>query len=540
MVGLRCNSCWPQVLVLTMNLITAFALFLSVRASHHDDLEAELPTWIVVCLYVNMAFMCVFVLHELYPMIELFQETWYLRCSLLSDFLWLRSLCVFATHRCVCRWVRLRKIFKRIRKRIRKHLGGQGKEADEELDAREEAKQQRYISSRSRRFSFAEAQYRQQLLSGEEQPDPIQQERRNPKREQEHSAGGSVVPKPHTGQEPSRHTYHACAHGSLLQRLRRRQKLENLLAEAVVVYLFGPRLRTAAKHRAATLRAVRVDGLAQRSHTEASAESCFVVDDSVLDDDASHQPLRRQNAVNLHASQLSASEPDQLSFRCDASGKVVTVCRKHLHTLQLQYPQCSETAMIEALLSASCHLGWARLLLHRKVRDVAKIQKLWRGHSVRSVSQRHGSERLAELYRDPERAMKIDRAASRKQHQSAIRISAVLKGHVIRMRLIRDCDGVAELTDPQREEKIQKAKVSKAMQKAQQAGAATALPPGRNMRRIEDVAATRIAATMKGHLVRRRVREGQVADYLDPDRDFVIKAAKIAMWDDPDAYLIRI
>jgi hypothetical protein len=86
-VGLRCNSCWPQVLVLTMNLITAFALFLSVRASHHDDLEAELPTWIVVCLYMNMAFMCVFVLHELYPMIELFQETWYLRCSLLSDFL---------------------------------------------------------------------------------------------------------------------------------------------------------------------------------------------------------------------------------------------------------------------------------------------------------------------------------------------------------------------------------------------------------------------------------------------------------------------
>ena len=43
---------------------------------------------------------------------------------------------------------------------------------------------------------------------------------------------------------------------------------------------------------------------------------------------------------------------------------------------------------------------------------------------------------------------------------------------------------------------------------------------------------------MKGHLVRRRVREGQVADYLDPDRDFVIKAAKIAMWDDPDAHLI--
>jgi hypothetical protein len=65
------------VLVLTMNLITAFALFLSVRAS--DDPEAELPTWITVCLYVNMAFMCFFVLHELYPMIELFQETWYLR-----------------------------------------------------------------------------------------------------------------------------------------------------------------------------------------------------------------------------------------------------------------------------------------------------------------------------------------------------------------------------------------------------------------------------------------------------------------------------
>jgi hypothetical protein len=193
--------------------------------------------------------------------------------------------------------------------------------------------------------------------------------------------------------------------------------------------------------------------------------------------------------------------------------------------------------MIEALLSASCHLGWARLLLHRKVRDVAKIQKLWRGHSVRSVSQRHGSERLAELYRDPERAMKIDRAASRKQHQSAIRISAVLKGHVIRMRLIRDCDGVAELTDPQREEKIQKARISKATQleHAQQAGAAKVLPP-----RIEDLAAARIAATMKGHLVRRRVREGQVSDYLDPDRDSVIKAAKIAMsrWDDPDAYLI--
>jgi hypothetical protein len=68
-----------------MNLITAFALFLSVRASHHDDLEAELPTWIVVCLYVNMAFMCVFVLHQLYPMIELFRESWHV----LSNFLWL-------------------------------------------------------------------------------------------------------------------------------------------------------------------------------------------------------------------------------------------------------------------------------------------------------------------------------------------------------------------------------------------------------------------------------------------------------------------
>ena len=415
-----------------------------------------------------------------------------------------------------------------MRKRIRKHFGGQGKEADEELDAMEEAKLQRYISSRARRFSFAEAQFQQQSLSGDEQPDAIQQERRNPKRKQEHSAGGSVVPKPRTGREPSRHSYHA--HGSLLQRLRRRQKLEKLLAEAVVVYLFGPRLRSAAQHRAATLCTVRVDGLAQRSHTVAPAESCFV-----LDDETSHQPLCRQNAVNLHASQLAASEPDQLTFRCDASGKVVTVCQKHLHTLQLQYPHCSETAMIEALLSASCHLGWARLLLHRKVRDVAKIQKLWRGHSVRSVSQRHGSERLAELYRDPERARKIDRAASRKQHQSAIRISAVLKGHVIRMRLIRDCDGVAELTDPQREEKIQKARISKATQHAQQAGAAKVLPP-----RIEDLAAARIAATMKGHLVRRRVREGQVSDYLDPDRDSVIKAAKIAMsrWDDPDAYLI--
>ena len=66
-----------------MNLITAFALFLSVRAS--DDPEAELPTWIVVCLYVNVGFMCVFVLHELYPMIELFRETWHV----LSNFLWL-------------------------------------------------------------------------------------------------------------------------------------------------------------------------------------------------------------------------------------------------------------------------------------------------------------------------------------------------------------------------------------------------------------------------------------------------------------------
>jgi hypothetical protein len=165
--------------------------------------------------------------------------------------------------------------------------------------------------------------------------------------------------------------------------------------------------------------------------------------------------------------------------------------------------------------------------------DVAKIQKLWRGYSVRSVSQRHGSERLAELYRDPERAIKIDLAASRKQHRSAIRISAVLKGHVIRMRLTRDCDCVAKLSDPQREEKIQKAKVSKAMQKAQQAGAATVLPP-----RIEVLAAARIAATMKGQLVRRRVREGRVADYLDPDRDSVIKAAKRAMRDDPDADLI--
>ena len=244
---------WPQVLVLIMNLITAFALFLSSRAS--DDPEAELATWIEVCLYVNMAFMCVFVLHELYPMIELFQETWHV----LSIFLRLRNLCNFATYRCVRRWVRLQSIFKRIRKRIRKHLGCQGKEADEELDAR------------SRRFSFLEAQCPQQSLSEEEQA-----ERRSPKREQEHSAGGSVVPKPRTGPEPSRHTYHACADGSLLQRLRRRQKLEKLLAEAVMVYLFGPRLRAAAQHRATTLRTVRVDALrneATPKHQQSLASS---------------------------------------------------------------------------------------------------------------------------------------------------------------------------------------------------------------------------------------------------------------------------
>ena len=74
-----------------MNLITAFALFLSSRAS--DDPEAELPTWITVCLYVNMSFMCVFVLHELYPMIELFRETWHV----LSSFLWLQSLSLLHT-----------------------------------------------------------------------------------------------------------------------------------------------------------------------------------------------------------------------------------------------------------------------------------------------------------------------------------------------------------------------------------------------------------------------------------------------------------
>jgi hypothetical protein len=76
-----------------MNLITAFALFLSSRAAASDDPEAELPTWVTVCLYLNMAFMCVFVLNELYPMIELFRETWHV----LSNFLWLQSLSLLHT-----------------------------------------------------------------------------------------------------------------------------------------------------------------------------------------------------------------------------------------------------------------------------------------------------------------------------------------------------------------------------------------------------------------------------------------------------------
>ena len=307
---------------------------------------------------------------------------------------------------------------------------------------------------------------------------------------------------------------------SFMQRHRLRQRLQKLLGEAVVVHLFGPRLRSAARHRAATLRAVRIDGLAGRSHSIAPAGCCFVVE-------APPNALSRQNAMrhllcdeapNLHASQLiSKSESTELRFRCHTSGEVVTVCRKQIDTLQRTFPLISETGVAEALLSAGCHLGWARLLLHRRMNSVAAIQKLWRGRSVRKTLCVHGSERLVELHRDPERAHKLDVAARRKQDRAAIRIVAVLKGHMVRSRLRGDCDGADAFADPGRHERIQKARFSKTARRTRVTG-----PPNT----IEDLAAALIASIMKGHLVRRRIREGHVARFVDPNRDRLIGAAR--------------
>ena len=308
---------------------------------------------------------------------------------------------------------------------------------------------------------------------------------------------------------------------TFMQRHRLRQRPQKLLGEAVVVHLFGPRLRSAAQHRAATLRAVRIDGLAGRSRSIAPARCCFVFEDTAPN------ALPRQNAtrhmlcdeaLNLHASQLlSQSEPTELSFRCHTSGEVVTVCRKQINKLQRTFPLISETVVAEALLSAGCHLGWARLLLHRRMHSVAAIQKLWRGRSVRKTLCVHGSEHLVELHRDPERAHKLDVAARRKQDRAAIRIAAVLKGHMVRSRLRGDCDGADALADPGRQERIQKATFSKTTRRTR-----TGVPSTT----IEDLAAALIASIMKGHLVRRCIREGQVARFVDPNRDRLIGAAR--------------
>ena len=309
---------------------------------------------------------------------------------------------------------------------------------------------------------------------------------------------------------------------SFMQRHQLRQRLQKLLGEAVVVHLFGPRLRSAARHRAATLRAVRIDGLAGRSHSIAPAGCCFVFEDIAPPNALSRQNATRHmlcdEAPNLHASRLiSQSEPSELRFRCHTSGEVVTVCRKQINTLQRTFPLISETVVAEALLSAGCHLGWARLLLHRRMHSVAAIQKLWRGRSVRKTLCMHGSERLVELHGDPERAQKLDVLARRKQDRAAIRIAAVLKGHMVRSRLRGDCDGADAFADPGRHERIQKARFSKTARRTP-----VTVPPNT----IEDLAAALIASIMKGHLVRRRIREGHVARFVDPNRDRLIRAER--------------
>ena len=129
----------------------------------------------------------------------------------------------------------------------------------------------------------------------------------------------------------------------------------------------------------------------------------------------------------------------------------------------------------------------------------------------------HGSERLVELHRDPERAQKLDVAARRKQGRAAIRIAAVLKGYMVRMRLRGDCDGADALADPGRQERIQKARFSKTTRRMR-----VGVPPNT----IEDLAAALIASIMKGHLVRRCIRDGQVARFVDPNRDRLIGAAR--------------
>ena len=129
----------------------------------------------------------------------------------------------------------------------------------------------------------------------------------------------------------------------------------------------------------------------------------------------------------------------------------------------------------------------------------------------------HGSERLVELHRDPERMHKLDVAARRKQDRAAIRIVAVLKGHMVRSRLRGDCDGADAFADPGRHERIQNARFSKTTRRTR-----LTLPPNT----IEDLAAALIASVMKGHLVRRRIREGHVARFVDPNRDRLIGAAR--------------
>ena len=55
-----------------MNAITAFALFTSTRVS--DDPDVEIPMWIALSSYVNIAVMCLFVVYVLHPMVDLFRS----------------------------------------------------------------------------------------------------------------------------------------------------------------------------------------------------------------------------------------------------------------------------------------------------------------------------------------------------------------------------------------------------------------------------------------------------------------------------------
>jgi hypothetical protein len=265
----------------------------------------------------------------------------------------------------------------------------------------------------------------------------------------------------------------------LLERLMRRRRLERTLGVAVRVFLVRRNLQRLIGSRELLI------GACVHVLDSGLWESCLVAPaDSYLE----YTPL-----------EIADIERDgiALMLRCNASGHVLAVSHEDVSTLRGAFPDATLTSVVEALLVAGGHRGWARLLLRRSLQPwyahpwrleaaAVSIQRYWRGHSLRRALWNAGA--FLEDFRDPERQAKIERSRSMKCKARAARlITATMRGHLVRLQLRRD--GPAAYTDPDRKLKIRMAAIR---------------PRARKKRSVEEDAAARVVASLKGHLVRSR------------------------------------